>query len=91
MDAIEFSALEAERPRVARLLCEADRRRRSNAASLAYGARLRGYEQLLTTLDRIVTGFEADSELQLLARLMKRARADFETALDATLAEPPWD
>lgn len=75
------------RPRTARALVEADRRRRASLQLLASGARLRGFEELLLHLDALVDLFQhGPQDLQRIASLVDRAVADFETGLEATLS-----
>jgi hypothetical protein len=49
------------------------------------GARLGGVEDLLVYVERAAAAYEADARLARIAFLLRRAGADFETALDATL------
>jgi hypothetical protein len=48
--------------------------------------RLKGLEQLYTYLDAAIESYSLIPKLAVLAFLVRRVRADFETALEATLS-----
>jgi hypothetical protein len=50
------------------------------------GVRFAGLEELLSKLDEIADACSADSNLEPLAFLVRRATADFETGIEAGLS-----
>lgn len=73
-------------PRLGAVLEEAHRRRVEMSTSLLEDVRLKGANQLLLRLDQLVQAFHAEPPLKRVAFLIERSIADFETALEATLA-----
>ena len=80
------SALAESKPRVARALRVADTRRSERLAGYLDGMRLRGLEQLHTYLDAAAESYASIPAIADLTFLVERVRADFETALEATLS-----
>lgn len=72
-------------PRVARSLLTAEDRRTARLAGHLCGVRLKGLEQLHTYLDLAEESYKTIPDLAALAFLIARVRADFQTALEATL------
>jgi hypothetical protein len=81
-----LSTLAVSRPLIARSLRLAEERRAQRLAGYLDGMRFAGLEQLRTYLDAAVESFAAVPALADLAFLVSRVRADFETALEATLS-----
>ena len=81
-----LGALAAMRPRLAAMLRQAEQQRARTAVTLLSGARFKGLDELLRHLDELVRAFESDPELSRLSFLIARSRADFETAVEATVS-----
>lgn len=81
-----LTQLGGDHPRLAATLLQSERQRARHTASLLTGARFKGLDELLRRLDELGRAFEADSELSRLSFLLGRSTADFETAVEATLA-----
>jgi hypothetical protein len=81
--------LRATHPRLARQLVAAQRTRTVRAALLADGVRFLGLEELLSKLDQIAVAWGRDSKLGRIAFLVRRAVADFETAIEAAVSGYP--
>ncbi|MFB1298726.1 hypothetical protein ACAG24_024770 [Mycobacterium sp. pW049] len=81
-----LTALEASKPRIASALRKADARRAERLAGYLDGMRLRGLEQLYAYLDAAVKSYASLPAIADLAFLVGRVRADFQTALEATLS-----
>src|SRR5262249_9179018 len=77
------------RPRLARSLDSAEQLRASRSDLMADGIRFKGLEELLIKLDHIEEAWRADPHLNRLAFLVRRAIADFETAIEAGLSGYP--
>ncbi|HEX2918339.1 MAG TPA: hypothetical protein VHN81_07445 [Edaphobacter sp.] len=76
----------ASTPLVAEALVGAAARRAKRLAVLAGGMRLRGLEELLGFLDAAKTAYASDAVLESIAFLIDRVRADFVTAIEASLS-----
>jgi hypothetical protein len=76
-------------PQVAAALLRAHSNRMANLRSYRNGARLRGLEELLTHLEMLATAIDEVATAPPIAFLFRRVRADFETALEATLTAYP--
>lgn len=81
-----LTLLKETRPRVARALMTAQERRTQRLASYLGGARLQGLEQHHEYLDAAEKAYSDSPKLVKLAFLVRRVRADYETALEATLS-----
>ncbi|WP_238964029.1 hypothetical protein KN248_019670 [Mycobacterium paraintracellulare] len=81
-----LARLEESKPRIAHALREADERRIKRLAALADGMRLRGLEQLHVYLDAAAESYASLPPIADIAFLLARVRADFQTALEATLS-----
>lgn len=81
-----LTTLEQSRPLVAEALRLAERRRSERLASLLDGMRLRGLEQLFAYLDAAAEAYGDLPAISGVAFLVKRVRADYQTALEATLS-----
>ncbi|MFD9663489.1 hypothetical protein ACFWAY_17975 [Rhodococcus sp. NPDC059968] len=79
-------ALVETKPLIAKSLQMAEERRAQRLADYMNGMRLKGIEQLYAYLDTAVVSFTASPEFADQVFLVCRARADFETALEATLS-----
>lgn len=77
--------LRSRAPLVAAELRELEEARREHLSQYSSGSRLTGAENLLEYLERAHDAYLADTDLAPIAFLLKRARADVVTALDATL------
>jgi hypothetical protein len=84
--AASLSALATRYPRLARNLVRAEETRRSQLDALLDGARLRGVDELLRHLDAVVEAFESEPALREIASLIRRAAAEIETGIEATLS-----
>ena len=73
-------------PRVARLLSTAHKNRLERLELYFSGARLRGLEELLSYLETAEQSCLQHKRLKKISLLIARVRADFETALEATLS-----
>jgi hypothetical protein len=76
-------------PRLTRGLALAEEIRARQAALHADGVRLAGLEEWMQALDRIQASWTADPQLLRVAFLVRRAIADFETAIEVTLSGFP--
>lgn len=81
-----LATLEQSRPLLARALALAEQRRSQRLASLLDGMRLRGLEQLFTYLDAAGKAYADLPAIAGVAFLVERVKADFQTALEATLS-----
>lgn len=81
-----LEALSQSRPTVSRALIAAQERRAERLAMLLDGARLRGLEQLNEYLHAAEHAYRHVPAIANLAFLVARVRADFETALEATIS-----
>jgi hypothetical protein len=81
-----LAVLVQRHPRLAQRLLDAEESRRSQLAKLIDGARLSGVDELLRHLDAVSEAFRADPALRDLAPLIQRIAAEFETAVEATIA-----
>jgi hypothetical protein len=72
--------------RLGSVLEEAEIRRAAALSRLTDDVRLKGANDLLGQLDHIATAFATEPRLRKLTFLIRRAIADFETALEATLS-----
>jgi hypothetical protein len=81
-----LAALADNHPRLAKNLKRADEMPRFQIDSLLGGARLRGVDELLRHLDVVQEAFEADPALRDIASLIRRATAEMETGIEATLS-----
>ena len=81
-----LSKLRESRPLLAHALTAADRRRAERLAGYLDGARFRGLEQLFAYLDAAVAAYEELPAIAGVAFLVKRVRADYQTAIEATLS-----
>ncbi len=84
--AASLSTLEGKHPQIAAALRVAEQRRADRLVTYLDGARLRGLEQLYTYLDAAAKSYSDSPELAPLRFLVDRVRADYETALEATLS-----
>ncbi len=73
-------------PRLARSLMQAEATRRGQLDALLDGARLRGADELLRHLDTVAEAFEGEPALREIASLIRRAAAEIETGIEATLS-----
>jgi hypothetical protein len=73
-------------PRLARSLEQAEATRRVQLDALLDGARLRGADELLRYLDTVAEAFEGEPALREIASLIRRAAAEIETGIEATLS-----
>ena len=73
-------------PKIAAHLSEAQSNRERNLSEYLHGARLRGYEELITHLEELETVFQRSHRLQGIAPLIRRTRGDFQMALEAALS-----
>lgn len=73
-------------PRLALALQQAQQQRTRRSTGLVGGARFKGIEELLEHLIALSERFASDQALNRLAFLVQRARADLETATEATLS-----
>jgi len=80
-----LNQLYATDPLIAGVLARAQRNRFQRLSQYSSGARFKGPEELLRLLGTIETSFKLDSRLSNLTFLVARARADFETSIEATL------
>ncbi|MFE3318161.1 hypothetical protein [Nocardia sp. NPDC059195] len=78
--------LQGSRPLLAQALILAERRRSERLAKLFEGARLRGLEQLFTYLRAAEKAYAETPTISGVAFLIERIRADYQTALEATLS-----
>ena len=81
-----LAVLEESKPRIAQALRKANDRRTERLAGLIDGMRLRGLEQLNVYLDAAIESYASLPAIADLAFLLNRVRADFQTALEATLS-----
>jgi hypothetical protein len=81
-----LSALADKHPQIATALRVAEQRREDRLAMYLDGARLQGLEQLYTYLDAAVEAYANSLTLAPLRFLLDRVRADYVTALEATLS-----
>jgi hypothetical protein len=81
-----ISELHMSHPGIAATLIRAENLRATNIRQYHHGLRLRGLEELHQHLVRLDTSLLAHSEGSKLAGLVRRVRADFETALEAALS-----
>jgi hypothetical protein len=82
----QLPTLKDSRPLLAEALVLAEQRRTTRLTSLASGARLRGLEQLFTYLDAATKAYAELPALAGIAFLVERVKADYQTALEATLS-----
>lgn len=78
--------LRRSRPRLAERLIQAEELRAQRLRLYLSGRRLAGLEQLYEYLERLAAAYRANDDLAQLAFLIDRVRADFVTALEATLS-----
>ncbi|MGW4848301.1 hypothetical protein [Nocardia brasiliensis] len=78
--------LKESRPLLAQALILAEQRRSERLERLLEGARLRGLEQLFTYLQAAEKAYAELPAIAGVAFLVERVRADFQTALEATLS-----
>lgn len=78
--------LEPTHPSLNDVLAKAHRNRTQRLARYISGVRLRGLEELLVFLKTVELSFQRQMRIKRLATLVARARADFETAIEANLA-----
>lgn len=78
--------LSMAKPRLAAPLIRAESSRAARVDQLAGGARFAGLEELLATLDSVAERFEEHAKLSRAAHLVRRATADIETAIEASLS-----
>lgn len=81
-----LAALAEKHPQIASALRVAEQRRGDRLAMYLDGARLQGLEQLYTYLGAAVEAYANSSTLAPLRFLLDRVRADYVTALEATLS-----
>lgn len=81
-----LSTLKASRPLLAQALSLAEQRRTKRLERLLEGARLRGLEQLFTYLRAAENAYTEIPAIAGVAFLVERVRADYQTALEATLS-----
>jgi hypothetical protein len=81
-----LAVLEESKPRIAQALRKANDRRTERLAGLIDGMRLRGLEQLYVYLDAAIESYASLPAIADLVFLLNRVRADFQTALEATLS-----
>lgn len=81
-----LAALTDKHPQIAAALRVAEQRRADRLAMYLDGARLRGLEQLYTYLNAAAEAFSDSPTLAPLRFLVDRVRADYVTALEATLS-----
>jgi hypothetical protein len=81
--------LESNRPRLAAKLAAAEKMRAARTALMMDGVRFHGLDELLGRLDRAAEAWEKDAELRAVAFLVRRATADFETAIEAGISGYP--
>jgi len=72
-------------PRVSQPLAKAHASRQKALGALLDGARLSGLNELLLHLESVADAFDRDEPLRQISFLIRRAAADFEVALEATL------
>ncbi|MGW2081176.1 hypothetical protein ACWCOW_30300 [Streptomyces sp. NPDC001939] len=73
-------------PRVALILAAAHARREKNLTRLAGDIRFAGIDELLARTQTVIKAFEENSELSKISFMVRRARDDFATALEAALS-----
>ncbi len=73
-------------PRTATHLSTAQSNREERLFRLLTGARLKGYEELITHLEKLEPVFTMNRRLRGISFLIGRARGDFHTALEAALS-----
>src|SRR4051794_12107319 len=83
-DLIDQLAVRA--PKVAAGIHAAEGTRARSLAQYLPGMRLPGLDNLFEFLDHNADVYDANTELAKIAFLIRRVRADFETALEATLS-----
>lgn len=74
------------RPRLARRLKKAEELRAKRLRGYLLGKRLEGLEQLSEYLEKLTEVYRSSEHLAPIAFLVERVRADFDTALEATLS-----
>jgi hypothetical protein len=78
--------LTQDHPKTVAALQKAQSNRRARLPQYAGGARLRGFEELLTHLEELKATYLSTKRLKPIAFLMERAHSDFVTALEAGLS-----
>jgi hypothetical protein len=81
-----LSALAVSRPLIAEALITAERRRRERLERYLEGARFSGLEQLFAYLEAAADAYASLPPIEDVAFLVRRIRADYQTALEATLS-----
>lgn len=81
-----LSILQESRPLLGQALILAERRRSERLKGILEGARLRGLEQLFTYLEAAAKAYAETPAIAGVAFLVERVRADYQTALEATLS-----
>lgn len=76
-------------PRVGAVLLAAEETRAERLTLMAGGQRLKGLEEFVTRLETVVSAWNEDESLGRLAFMVKRAQADFEIAIEASLSGYP--
>ena len=78
--------LAKDHPRTAEQLSRAHSNRELRLSQYLGGARLKGYEELISNLEALESVYRKARKLRDIAFLIRRAKGDFETALEAALS-----